>query len=189
MKKRSNNNVALFTREEVKETEDGLLITAVLKNFTRPNGNGELAEPDAYDEFVTEYYEKGGYNLPLCYMHDTANIIGVVTELSRDDAEMRMKATILKTCPQYDYISDLVRRGILGGVSDGSFVDGEYEETEDGGCIFHVKKGAMCEVSVVTVPAEISAGVVTINTKTHGFNHHNDGLADIFEPRIFEQNS
>ena len=41
MKKRSNNNVALFSREEVKETEDGLLITAVLKNFTRPNGNGE----------------------------------------------------------------------------------------------------------------------------------------------------
>ena len=40
--------MALFSREEVKETEDGLLITAVLKNFTRPNGNGELAEPDAY---------------------------------------------------------------------------------------------------------------------------------------------
>ena len=58
--------MALFSREEVKETEDGLLITAVLKNFTRPNGNGELAEPDAYDEFVTEYYEQGGYNLPLC---------------------------------------------------------------------------------------------------------------------------
>lgn len=189
MKKRINNNVALFSREEIKETEDGLLITAVLKNFTRPNGNGELAEPDAYDEFVTEYYEQGGYNLPLCYMHDPAKIIGVVTELSRDDTEMRMKATILKTCPQYDYITDLVRRGILGGVSDGSYVDGEYEETEDGGCIFHVKKCAMCEVSLVTVPAEITAGVVTINTKTQGFSHQNGGLADIFDPRIFEQNS
>ena len=82
-----------------------------------------------------------------------------------------------------------MRRGILGGVSDGSFVDGEYEETENDGCIFHVKKGAMCEVSVVTVPAEITAGVVTINTKTHGFSHHDSGLADVFDPLIFVQNS
>ena len=111
--------MALFSREEVKETEDGLLITAVLKNFTRPNGNGELADPDAYDEFVTEYYEKGGYNLPLCLMHNPENIIGVVTELSRDDTEMRMKATILKTCPLYYLIRGPARRGLFGGASVG----------------------------------------------------------------------
>ena len=117
--------MALFSREEVKETEDGLLITAVLKNFTRPNGNGELAEPDAYDEFVTEYYEQGGYNLPLCFMHNPENIIGVVTELSRDDTEMRMKATILETCPPYDDICDLVWGGVLGGGCDGALGDGD----------------------------------------------------------------
>lgn len=183
MKRKSVNNFALFSREQVAEAEDGLQITAVLKNFTRPNENGELADPSAYDEFVSAYYDRGGYQLPLCYMHDSKNIIGVVTELSRDDKEMRMKATVLRSYPRFDYIADLIHRGILGGVSDGSWVEGNVNEAG----VFHVTKGAVFEVSLVTVPAEVTAGVTTTNTVTSGFTH-SDGLAELFDRRIFTEN-
>lgn len=166
MIKKIRNNVSLFRSEQVTEDEDGLHFSATLKNFTRPNSNGELAEPTAYDEFVSSYYGENGYQLPLCLQHDEHNIIGCVTELSRDEETMTCRAVVLKSAPNYAYIVELVKRGILGGVSDGSLVVGDFDEKTE---IFHVRKGAICEVSLVTVPAEIEAGVKTSNTVVSGF--------------------
>lgn len=183
-KRYSTNSVSLLDRGGVVTNERGdLTFTAVLKVFNRPNYNGEIARPEAYDEFITAYYGEAGYNLPLCYMHDNKQIVGCVTKVERDEERLTIEATVFKTCPQYEYIADLIRRGVLGGVSDGSYTEGYLDDDEN----YVVEKAQMCEVSLVTVPAEIVAGVEVKNTVVSGFGHaaHRDGFAGMLDDRMF----
>ena len=53
-KRYTANSVSLLSRETVAADEAGdLTFSAVLKVFNRPNANGEVARPDAYDAFIT----------------------------------------------------------------------------------------------------------------------------------------
>lgn len=181
------NSVSLLDRASIAATDDGdLRFSSVLKVFNRPNYNNEIARPEAYDEFITAYYGEAGYNLPLCLQHDCQQIIGCVTKIERDEKQLTIEASVFKSCPKFDYIADLVRRGVLGGVSDGSSAYGYTDE--DGN--FVVEKAQMCEVSLVTVPAEIVAGVELQNTVVKGFDHPapRDGFAGMLDEKMFNQN-
>lgn len=182
-KRYSVNSVSLLDRAGVATDEQGLTFSAVLKVFNRPNYNCEIARPEAYDEFITAYYGEAGYNLPLCYMHDVKQIVGCVTKIERDEERLRIEATVFKTCPQFDYIADLVNRGVLGGVSDGSYTEGYIDDDDN----FVVEKAQMCEVSLVTVPAEIVAGVEVKNTIVKGFTRPapRDGFAGMLDDSMF----
>lgn len=179
-----HNSVSLLDRGSIAATDGGdLRFSAVLKVFNRPNYNGEIARPEAYDEFVTAYYGEAGYNLPLCLQHDCQQIIGCVTKIERDETQLTIEASVFNSCPKFDYIADLVRRGVLGGVSDGSSAWGYFDDNDN----FVVEKAHMCEVSLVTVPAEIVAGVELQNTVVKGFGHPapRDGFAGILDERMF----
>lgn len=181
------NSVALLDRGTELTEEGDLRITATLKVFRRANGNQEIAEATAYDEFITTYYGSGGYQLPLCYQHDTQHIIGAVTKIERDEERLTVEAVVFHTAPDYHYICDLVMRGVLGGVSDGSYVEGYVDD--DGN--YHVTSAQMCEVSLVTVPAEILAGVSVQNTRVYGFDSHKEERQDIaalMDDRMFNTN-
>lgn len=183
-KRYAANSVSLLSRETVAADEAGdLTFSAVLKVFNRPNANGEVARPDAYDEFITAYYGEAGYNLPLCLQHDPTRIIGCVRKIERDEERLTIEASVFKSCPQFDYIADLVRRGVLGGVSDGSYVEG-YCDSDDN---YVVERAEMCEVSLVTVPAEIVAGVAVRNTVVRGFAPAapRDGFAGLLSDEMF----
>ena len=178
------NSVALLDKGVTSTEEGDLRITATLKVFGRANGNMEIAEPTAYDEFITTYYGAGGYQLPLCYQHDQQHIIGAVSRMERDEERLTIEAVVYHTAPDFDYIRDLVTRGVLGGVSDGSFAHG-YVDDEG---YFHVTAAEMCEVSLVTVPAELLAGVEVSNTLVKGFGKIQEarsGIAALMEDRMF----
>lgn len=178
------NSVALVDKGVTSTEEGDLKITATLKVFGRPNNNMEIAEPTAYDEFITAYYAKGGYQLPLCYQHDQQHIIGAVSKMERDEERLTIEAVVYHTAPDFTYIKDLITRGVLGGVSDGSYAHG-YVDDEG---YFHVTSAEMCEVSLVTVPAELLAGVEVSNTLVKGFNHEKEergGIAALMEDRMF----
>lgn len=185
-KRYNTNSCSLLDRAGVITDERGdLTFRAVLKVFNRPNYNGEIARPEAYDEFITAYYGEAGYNLPLCLMHDSNKIIGCVTKMERDEERLTIEATVFKSCPQFDYIADLIRRGVLGGVSDGSYTEGRCDDEDN----FIVEKAQMCEVSLVTVPAEIVAGVEVYNTVVEGFGHAapRGGFAGMLDERMFDK--
>lgn len=184
-KRKIINSAVLLDSSSVRESEEGLRFTAVLKVFGRPNENGEIADPAAYDEFVKKYYEQGGYCLPLCYMHDERHIIGTVERMERDDERLTVQCLVFAAAPDYRYISSLVRSGVLGGVSDGSIC---YGYADDEG--YHVQTAQMVEVSLVTVPAEIAANVMVTNTLTSGFSQPEDknnrgGVETLFRPDLF----
>lgn len=178
------NSVALLDKGVTSTEEGDLRITATLKVFGRANNNMEIAEPTAYDEFITAYYGSGGYQLPLCYQHDQQRIIGAVTKVERDEERLTIEAAVFHTAPDFAYIKDLITRGVLGGVSDGSYAHG-YVDDEG---YFHVTSAEMCEVSLVTVPAELLAGVEVSNTLVKGFKKEQEGrggIAALMEDRMF----
>lgn len=184
-KRKVINSAVLLDSSSVTESAEGLRFSAVLKVFGRANGNGEIADPAAYDEFVKKYYEQGGYCLPLCYMHDERHIVGTVERMERDDERLTVQCLVFAESPDFGYISKLVRSGVLGGVSDGSLC---YGYADDEG--YHVQKAQMVEVSLVTVPAEIAANVIVNNTLTSGFSHPEDenndeGVKSLFRPDLF----
>lgn len=185
-KRKVINSAVLLDSSSVTETAEGLRFTAVLKIFGRPNGNNEQAEPNAYDEFVNEYFGKAGYSLPLCYMHDERHILGVVEKMERDDEKLTVQCLVFAECPDFGYVSKLVRSGVLGGISDGSLCYGFADESG----VFHVERAQMLEVSLVAIPAEIGASVMVSNTLASGFcekeKEEARGVGRIFRPEIFE---
>lgn len=176
------SGVNLIDRTAVTDSADGLRFTAVLKVFNRPNSNGDIALPDSYDKFVNDYYTDGGYNVPLCFMHDPRHIVGTVEKIERDDDQMSVTCRLFSSAPDYNYIADLVRNGTLGGVSDGSLC--RLQANADG--TNTVAEAQLLEVSLVTVPAEIAAHVKRDNTVTEGFGQASAGeLSYLFKPSIF----
>lgn len=183
-RKKIISGVTLIDRGGVRDSDKGLTFSAVLKVFGRANSNGDMAAPEAYDQFIQEYYSEGGFCLPLCFMHDERHIVGTVERIERDEERMTVHCRLFPSAPDYEYISELVNNGTLGGVSDGSLCRGEYQA--DGS--FSISEAQLLEVSLVTVPAEILAGVKKENTVAAGFDGKvPDPVRDLFDEKIFNQ--
>lgn len=163
---------ALLNVEE--QGADGLRISARLKDFTHANLNGERYRPDSYDSFIEDYYCEGGFNVPLCLNHDATQIVGKVTLMDRDESGMTIAATIYKDLPRYEEVCALIRHGLLQGVSDGGAAT-DYEPLKDAAGVL-IKKACVYEISLVSTPAEIAAGLHIENTTFRGFGA--DGHAD-----------
>lgn len=181
-RKKIISGVTLIDRGGVQNSDEGLTFSAVLKVFGRPNNNGDVSAPEAYDDFIQAYYAEGGFCIPLCFMHDERHIVGTVERIERDEERMTVHCRLFPSAPDYEYISELVNNGTLGGVSDGSLCRGEY--LEDG--TFSISEAQLLEVSLVTVPAEILAGVKKENTVAAGFDGKaRDSVRDLFDDKLF----
>ena len=171
MKKIKTQNTVLFSSVDTAESED-LLITAKLKNFGSVNLNGEKYAPDAFDDFINDYYVKNGYEIPLTVQHsqDVRDIIGKVTSVDKKDDGLYINAVILHTLPIFETIKTLIDAKILRGVSDEGFAMGDWISSEKEQ-YFNVTKAEILAVSLVTTPSEPKAkvGVKTKNLIANGF--------------------
>lgn len=155
--KRHIRNSALFAISD-EPTEGGMVVTARLKVWGKQNLNNETYEPTAYDDFIKNYYERGGLNMPLTVQHGNRveDIIGRILAIDKDEEGLTVKAQIMDGLPMSETVKALIKAGVLQGMSDEGFAD-DYDYTAEEG--FRIKHAAMLAVSLVATPAEAVAKI------------------------------
>lgn len=172
MNRRRYRNTALLSSSA--ETEEGLVVTARLKRWGVRNLNGETYAADSYDDFLKDYYGRGGLNMPLTVQHGQRleDVVGKVLELTKDEEGLTCKAVIFNDLPWSAPVRRLVEAGVLQGMSDEGYSD-DYSFADDNG--LDIKKAAMLAVSLVCTPAELAAKVVSNAVGLQGFEDKGKG--------------
>lgn len=156
------------------DSEEGLVVTARLKRWGVRNLNGETYAPSSYDDFLLDYYGRGGLNMPLTVQHGQRleDVVGKVLELTKDEEGLTCKAVVFNDLPWSAPVRRLVEAGVLQGLSDEGYSD-DYSVADDNG--LDIKKAAMLAVSLVCTPAEQAAKVVRNSVELEGFDDKGKG--------------
>lgn len=150
------------------DSEEGdIKISAQLKRWGEVNQNGEIYTEEAYEQFINDYYIKGNLNVPFTLMHGwgVENIIGRVDSMKSDEKGLSMTATIFGDCIS-TRVRTLIDRGVLQGVSDEGYGSFDYDDEKH---VWIARKMQLMAVSLVTIPAEVAAGIEVKNTAFRGF--------------------
>lgn len=161
-------NEIIFTPENVITSEIGITITSKFKRWNEPNLNGFVFTPDSYDKCINEYFTKGGKNIPLTLMHGKGfnDIVGKVTSLDKDSEGLTMTAVVFKEYPEYEWVKTLISERVLQGISDDGYII-KSEQRDDNTEL--ITECFLCNISLVTIPAETAANVEIANTAFKGF--------------------
>ena len=151
---------------QIKEArEDAPGIVAYASTFDRiPDAYGDVVAKGAFTGTL-ERLKENGYNLPLLYGHvmdNPSNIIGTVTKAVEDDHGLLVEATF----DMENSAAQQVRRAILAKAINKlsfafSILDDAEVELEDGTRVRELKELEIYEVSIVVVPANPRAAVVS----------------------------
>ncbi len=151
---------------QIKEArEDAPGIVAYASTFDRiPDAYGDVVAKGAFAGTLSRLAENG-YNLPLLYGHvmdNPSNIIGTVTKAVEDDHGLLVEATFDMENPN----AQQVRRAILAKAINKlsfafSILDSKSVELEDGTEARELRELEIYEVSIVVVPANPRAAVVS----------------------------
>lgn len=148
--------------------EGDIKISARLKQWGEVNQNGEIYTEAAYEQFINDYYVKGNLNVPFTLMHGVGveSIIGRVDTMESDEEGLLITATIFGDCIS-SRVRTLIDRGVLQGVSDEGYGSFDYDESRN---VWIARKMQLLAVSLVTIPAEVMAGIEVENTAFRGFD-------------------
>lgn len=104
---------------EVKQEGDHLHITAYGCAFGNIDSWGDIIEPKACDKFLSSQNRDRCH---LCYQHDSAEVIGKITDFKVDETGLLFDADILPTTRGKD-AEVLIKSGALNEFSIGYFAD------------------------------------------------------------------
>lgn len=156
------DNLSLETITRAPEDKDvklnGLLIYGYETKFAAgTNENGERYSKDCLDKFLERYYKKNKLNMPLTIQHrgDLAHLAGRVLIVEVNSVGFYFVCYIPRTYTHYDEVKDLVKEGILQGLSkEGWSTKGKCYHTKEGNFDYYlVEEMEMLAMSLVTTPA------------------------------------
>lgn len=167
---KENGSRTTIVKNEAGE-ELGFEVSGMLTKFDYKNENDGNFKKGSYDKFVEEYYEKNGFNVPLCLQHDDTdvrNLCGYVKTMTKTDDGIHVVAFIPRYAYYYNLIRQMVDGGILQGFSNCGIVYIEDYTEEDGEIITEFK---LLHVALVTTPADVNGKFEKVkNTLFNGFN-------------------
>lgn len=150
-------NKSIPGRLELKETrEDGVMhIKAYALAFSNVDSYGDVILPNACDKFLAS---EDADRMRLCYQHDRADVIGVITAKGVDSYGMWIEADILPTVLGKD-VQLLLDKGALNEFSIGYRTDKCYYEMREGYKyeIRVLEEITIREVSLVSIAANPKA--------------------------------
>ena len=150
-------NKSIPGRLELKETrEDGVMhIKAYALAFSNVDSYGDVILPNACDKFLAS---EDADRMRLCYQHDRADVIGVITAKGVDSYGMWIEADILPTALGKD-VQLLLDKGALNEFSIGYRTDKCYYEMREGYKyeIRVLEEITIREVSLVSIAANPKA--------------------------------
>lgn len=100
----------------------------------------------------------------LLWQHLTEKPIGVVEELKEDSHGLYIKAKLLLDVAKGREVYALIKSGAINGLSIGYTIK---DYSYDAGGVRHIKDLSLMEVSVVTFPANTSAGIIQVKGKNN----------------------
>lgn len=150
-------NKSIPGKLELKETrEDGVMhIKAYALAFSNVDSYGDVILPNACDKFLAS---EDADRMRLCYQHDRADVIGVITAKGVDSYGMWIEADILPTVLGKD-VQLLLDKGALNEFSIGYRTDKCYYEMREGYKyeIRVLEEITIREVSLVSIAANPKA--------------------------------
>ena len=150
-------NKSIPGKLELKETrEDGVMhIKAYALAFGNVDSYGDVILPTACDKFLAS---EEADRMRLCYQHDRADVIGVITGKGVDSYGMWIEADILPTALGKD-VQLLLDKGALNEFSIGYRADKCYYEMREGYKydIRVLEEITIREVSLVSIAANPKA--------------------------------
>lgn len=170
MKKRLIRDFALIASKTTEEEGD-IVFTAQLKRWGEKNLNGEVYTEKSYANFIRDYYEEGGLNVPLTLNHqgsfDVNYVVGIVEKMESDEKGLNVTCRVFAQCITA-HNKALIERGALQGVSDEGWATSWHEENNS----IVMDDVQLLAVSIVTTPSEVSAGIKVKNTAFSGFDEN-----------------
>ena len=144
---------------EDKDTKlNGMLIYGYETKFAAgTNENGERYSKDCLDKFLERYYKKNKLNMPLTIQHysNLEHLAGRVLIIEVNSVGFYFVCYIPKTYRHYEEVKNLVREGVLQGLSkEGWSTKGKCYYTKEGYFDYYqVEEMEILAVSLVTTPA------------------------------------
>jgi uncharacterized protein len=152
---------------EVKALDDAGTFEGYASVFGNVDNGGDKVLPGAFVEGLA-YARRNGRTVKMLWQHDPDQPIGVWDDLAEDAKGLWGKGRLVMEVPKAREVHALMKAGAVGGLSIGY----RTKEAAPEGNVRLLKKLDLFEISVVTMPMNERAKVLTIKA---------DGLEEITE--------
>ena len=146
----------------VKIDEQEKFIESKILHFGVANENHWAAMPGSLDAFI-DRINKNKKGVAACYQHDESLLIGVWKDFVITGNELTGKLYFVETPFVKDTVLPQLRAGILQGSSPSIAPIRDSWNQEKG--IWEILEGALCEVSLVGIPADLRADIIQMRAK------------------------
>ena len=115
--------------------------------------------------FADSLASKGPDRVKMLWQHDPSQPIGVWTDMKEDSTGLKCAGKLLLTVQKAREVYELMKAGVIDGLSIGFRTLKESYDTEKGGRGFRkIEKAELWEVSLVTFPMNEKATVTAVKT-------------------------
>jgi len=147
--------------------EVGFTLSGLLTRFDSVNENAQQWQSTAYDEGLTNYFEKNNLFVPLDLQHerDIRCLAGRLESLEKTEEGVLIHAYVPRGVYYYNLIKTLLDNHILQGFSNYGYVTRGHITDE----VLHVEAFQLISASLVDVPADTAARFIRNGTLLKGF--------------------
>ncbi|MCD8097976.1 MAG: hypothetical protein LUE31_08080 [Lachnospiraceae bacterium] len=159
---------AYTVRKNEAGEEVGFALSGLLTRFDSVNENGQQWQSTAYDEGLTNYFEKNDLFVPLDLQHerDIRSLAGRLESLEKTEEGILIEAYVPRGVYYYNLIKTLLDNYILQGFSNYGYVTRGHIADD----VLHVEAFQLISASLVDVPADTAARFIRNGTALKGFS-------------------
>ena len=142
--------------------EEKKTVESIILHYDSPNENYWVAKAGSLDSFI-ERIKKAGKGVSACYQHDERVLIGKWNNFRVDGIALIGTLTLSDTPFVRDTVIPQLKEKTLQGSSPTiSSISGMFDN-ETG--IYAIVEGALCEISLVGLPADLEANITKVAAK------------------------
>ncbi len=128
--------------------------------FGNIDNGRDMVVKGAFEESITS---KGASKVKMLWQHDPGQPIGVWTDMKEDGRGLKVSGKLLMTVQKAKEAYDLMKAGVVDGLSIGFRTLKESYDTEKGGRGYRkIEKADLWEISLVTFPMNPKATVTAV---------------------------
>ena len=142
--------------------ESEKFIECNILHFDTANENRWMPVTGCLDAFLSRM-EKAKKNVVACYQHDESIVIGTWKDLTITGNVLSGKLFYVETQFVKDTVLPLLKAGALQGASPS--IAPIRDSWNDTTRTWEILEGVLCEVSLVGLPADLKADILTIQAK------------------------